>query len=43
MMGTPLSDDILWVCDKCRKSIPKGTEFRPDPNEYTSYHKECMP
>jgi len=40
-MGSPLADDIQWVCDGCGKDIPQGKEIRPDPNRYNSYCKDC--
>ena len=41
-MGTPLVDDINWICDYCEKPISKGDLKRPDANDYAAYHKKCF-
>ena len=38
-MGSPLVDDIVWICDICHQRISKEDLIRPDPNRYEAYHK----
>lgn len=41
-MGSPLVDEIVWICDICNGMIEKKDLFRPDPNKYDAYHEECI-